>query len=153
MDRQPCLLLPWVMEAPLAAQQVLLTALRGPDTDEHDGPAKDLCRVFRRLVVRDTETGRELEVGLDLGGLGGGFLRCVQTPVPALAVAVAARWDRYPPHFLCHMTKAAKAIASHHPNAEMRKNWADAIPHLESATRLAREAAHTTALRASAGEA
>lgn len=104
---------PWAAELGLRHQGVLVSAIRGPDTEEREDVSKYLTRVLRGAVLvphcKDLSKAVSYMMALD-GELwdhsAADFLR---------------GFDHYPLHWLSHFMHACEIIGYKHPDEEYRR--------------------------------
>lgn len=118
----------WVeTECTIQMQGTLLTAIRGPDGEEKESPAKPIVRAVRACIIKNAKA---LGYGDVFMGDGSGI------PTGAETARFFEDWDSHAFHWFMHLLHAIEIIAYKHPNSQMRTFWGEFYVHAVEALHL-----------------
>lgn len=105
----------WVTTLGLRHQGVLLTAVRGCDTELRHGPSKLLTRCYRELILNAHVGDASKSVS---------FIEKVDAEqLKTRMRAVLNDHDHLPLHYFMHFVHAVEIIGFYHPDAATRGHW------------------------------
>jgi hypothetical protein len=123
----------WVCELPVMMQALLCCALRGPDTNEKESPAKCLLRLMRGAVLKpadpkykgnsDSFMWTDYREDLLSGSLAAKAACVKLTVFQSNMEDFLESHDHYPHHFIMHLVHAAEVIGHFHPDITIAGAW------------------------------
>lgn len=107
---------PWAATLGLRHQGVLVSAIRGCDTEMKEGPGKWLTRFYRASVLR-AHVGDPAKAA--------SFMSWTESRAEfeAKAKRVLDSFDQMPNHWVMHMLQAAQVCGYYYPDPEKRSWW------------------------------
>jgi len=120
----------WTHELPLMQQAVLLAIMRGPDNLPKDHISKNMCRWFRRCILKFAFTGEIITNPVNPTGgtyTGPSYEAVDQSKWQEGMNNIVTRYlrsvDEIPHHFHMHLVHAAEVLGYKHPDPVIRAWW------------------------------
>ena len=101
----------WMENLSLKQQTVVLSGFRGCDGMPKEDPSKQLARILRGSILKNAGTEKTSFLKLDLDN--------------TVVDQFVADLDKYPNHYVIHLTHAAQIVGYYHPLEECREFWHD----------------------------